>query len=263
MALISATLYLVAYWTQFNVNIFQFVSLNDLVATALIPLGWIVGTLVIYGLFFGPVLASPELQASPLVIQPDVHDGLPFRWKQIPVSTRVKLGLLGGAFVLAWIAQMATFDGWGNIPYGVAIIVAGVLGYHARNVQLVAKHVPNPVVRPVLIAAVSAVPTLAFASGMVESRAVLFGDGDFMYVCERDLKNPRSDRARYELRFVGKAGEAYLFVQDPSFLDVRVLRHDEFQRLILRHSSETLREIRWKIDDKEKRSRRSVCDDAD
>ncbi len=255
LAFASAVLYLIAYWGAFSLNIFQFVSLDGLAGAAIIPLASIASMFAFYVLFFGPLLTHIDAEPSALIVNqaPDSH---------FPVTQKRKLVLFGIVLLVGWVVYVVVFRALHQVPYALAIFMAAGAGYHASNAQSMAEQIPNQSLRPIVLGFLLAIPALSFAHGFVSSYSLMFRYGDFLYVCESHLKNPAQNQMGNELRFVGKAGDFFFFVQDPNLTDLRVLKYEEFRFLTFKKSSAAVRSIEATFDAKNGIAPRSLCDDA-
>lgn len=177
LAVASGVLYLVAYWSSFNINVFEFVAFSDVVVSSIVPLAVIAIMVGLYALVFSPIVllldeASRENKKTPL-------DDLTF-WRTMIRNRKLWLKAGGGAFVgFAAFGFIGMFPEWYQFVYALAFLaVIGIAGV-SRDAPPIVKLIPSPVVRWILIAFLISVPLFSSAHGLVRAMSVMFGNGDF------------------------------------------------------------------------------------
>lgn len=236
-ALSSALLYLAAYWGSFNINIFEFVSFDDLVRSAIYPLFGLVLMFAVYGLVFGSTLTPDSFVESAGVLSVvEVSKNQRDNDQKARQARLRKLKFLAVGACVAWMIYVIVSEAYSQIAYAIAVFLSVLMGLHLKNSEHANTIAAEPVLRGVICTALTLVPMLSFVHGFVRADHLIFARGDFVYICEADLKSPSTANLADELRYIGKADDFFFFVQDPEITEVRVFQYDAFERMIFRHS---------------------------
>ncbi|CAD5374030.1 membrane hypothetical protein [Rubrivivax sp. A210] len=243
LSLTSSVLYLAGYWGAFNINVFEFLSFDDLVRSAIYPLLGIASLFVFHGLMYGPML-TPRMfaEGSGTVltgVEPTKREREDDQERRRQAVRKFKV--VGGVAGLAWLGYVAISGSYGQVVYALAIAASIAMGLHLKNSEYAEDSVREPILRGLICIVFVLIPTVSLVHGVVRAHRLIFSAGDFLYVCESDLKESDVAKSTKELRFIGKADEYFFFVQDPEITEIKVLQYNDFRRMVFRHSIETLR----------------------
>ncbi|MEC5384861.1 hypothetical protein VVD49_03960 [Uliginosibacterium sp. H3] len=234
VALGSSMLYLVAYWGSFDLNPFEFLSLDDMLRTSIYPLFGYVATAVLYLMLFGAIATYDDTHeialASPLTERP----------RSVSRRIKIKIYAILAVVATACFAYALTTSSWWYGLYVLALMLALPLGKHIAMSRILSELVPDEPLRVFVAICVLAIPLLSFAHGIAKAHKLIFSRGDFSFVCPAQVKHPKSNSlaSDAELRFIGKADDYFFFVQDPDITSVRILKFEDFVDLTLHRSVE-------------------------
>ena len=242
LAVASGTLYLVVYWSSFNINVFEFDAFSDVVVSSIVPLAAIAIIVGLYALLYSPIVfildkASRENEKTPL-------DDLTF-WRTMIRNRKLWLKAGGGAFAgLAAFGFIGMLPEWYQFVYAFAFLAVIGIANVIRDAPPIVKLIPSLAVRWIFIAFLISVPLFSSAHGLVRAMSVMFGNGDFLYVCETHLKRPERAFGDTELRYIGKAGDFFFFFTPrwrlPVLMEsnqVRLLKYEDFRVFALRRAN--------------------------
>jgi len=204
-----AVLYLWGYWSPFNVNVLEYLSLADVVKAAAYPLASVfvfaaVGALIGEAMFPEGFLPSGG-----------------------GANTKVGFWLRKAAPIIVTAYVMATslylifgsVDKWRFLPILIAIPVCFAL----KEAGLLETLLKSDRARTVVLFLLAALPPFAYGEGTLKAHRLLTGT-DYSYVASDIAGHPFDSKSKVEtrLRYVGKAGDQY-FLYAPGKRSVLVI----------------------------------------
>lgn len=196
-----ASLYLWGYWSAFEVNIFEYVSLSDVLKTAVFPIASVF-VFVALGVVVGEAL-------FPHGFMP------PGGSKNTAVGKFLnRIGPAVGALYVGGLAALLVFgptEKWRVLPLLIAIPVSLTL----KEAGLLREEVKSDSARSVLIFLLSTLPAYAYGHGILKANDLRTGKAFSFVDSPLDGVSKGSDApANKKPRYVGRAGQTY-FLFDP------------------------------------------------
>ena len=191
-------LHLWGYWSAFDVNVLEYVSLTDIVKTAAYPIASVF-VFVAIGVLLGDVFFSHRS------VQPGMGSGTPIG----RIFNRY-FPFLASAYALGTLAYflLGSIEKWYVLPFLVGVPVSSALS----EAGLLSSVVRGQRARMKLLLLLSVLPFFSYGQGALRAGDIVDGK-KYSYVVspivgyELDMKTSRELRPRY----VGKAGEQYFF----------------------------------------------------
>lgn len=206
---VVAVLYLWGYWSPFNINVLEYVSLADVVKAAAYPLASV--------FVFAAVGAVVGEAMFPRGFLPAGGGA----------STKIGNWLRGAApaIVTAYVIATTLYlvfgpvEKWRLLPVLIAIPVSFAL----KEAGLFETFLRSDRTRTVVIFLLAALPPFAYGEGTLKAQRVLMGT-DYTYVASNIAGHPFDPNSKVEtrLRYIGKAGDQY-FLYAPGKRSVLVV----------------------------------------
>ena len=195
-------LYLWAYWYTFNINIFEYANLLDIVKASLIPVGtpFFLILIVMFICEFTFFYQDSE----------DHVDSLTRSSLIIPF-----LGILVLIFTVLFSVEMR----WKALPW-----LLGIIPYLVLKRSSFFSEITQDSVRSVLILAVSTLPIYSFCIGKTDANKVI--EGKYVNVTVEEIAGYK------DLKYIGNAGEMLFFISQKN--TEIVLRKIDDNPLVLR-----------------------------
>jgi hypothetical protein len=206
---VVAVLYLWGYWSPFNINVLEYLSLADVVKAAAYPLASV--------FFFAAVGALAGEAMFPEGFLPsgggaNTKAGV-WLGKAAPVIVTV--------YVIAIVMYLifGSVEKWRFLPILIAIPVCFAL----KEAGLMKTLLNSDRARTVVLFLLAALPPFAYGEGTLKAHRVMTGT-DYTYVASEIAGHPFDDKSKAEtrLRYVGKAGDQY-FLYAPGKRSVLVV----------------------------------------
>lgn len=216
-------LFLWGYWSTFEINVLEFLSLADIIKLTAYP---IVTTLVLTTVSGALGVAISHVQE---VRREFRATGRTFKLLQtLYVHRKIVAALY--FLVVALIAIFAPVGKWAVLP---VLLAAPVVIYVAGR-PLVKRFLPQFHVRlAVTLTVVSMIPN-AYGTGRMAAERILSGSHFHYVVSEIEgVKNNATLTVSERLRYVGHAGD-FVFFQDPKELSIIIAKFDPGKPLILK-----------------------------
>jgi hypothetical protein len=204
-----AVLYLWGYWSPFNVNVLEYLSLADVVKAAAYPLASVfvfaaLGALIGEAMFpegFLPAGGGADTKLG--------------TWLRTAAPIIVTLYVISITLYLIF----GSVEKWRFLPVLIAIPVCFAL----KEAGLLKALLRSDRARTVVLFLLSALPPFAYGEGTLKAHRLLTGT-EYSYVASDIAGHPFDPRSKVEsrLRYVGKAGDQY-FLYSPSKRSVLVV----------------------------------------
>lgn len=202
-------LYLWGYWPSFGINIFEYVTLSDVIKVAIIPVGSVF-VFVLAGFFMGEVSVGGRLPEG--------------GGKETRVGrflNRTKKWLIVLYLVVVYLVLFYPIPNkWLFLP----VLIMWVFYFPLKSVGFL-KEIANDSVRSLLISAVVALPLYSFAIGKINADKILKGSN-----CQ--YAEVGKDGEKQKLKFLGFANQ-YVFFLSMNNEDVVVARIADLSPLYL------------------------------
>lgn len=215
-SLLVSALYLFGYWGAFGLNIFELISLGDLLGHALFP--FFAG---LVSLFMG--FAVSHLAVSP-IFPPGAGRGTHIarfleRW--------------GRYLIVLDLLSMIVIAVFGREPtkwVAVALLIVPFSGPLSSN-DYIARRIPSPTVRQALVGVLLALASSAFAQGRLDAyRLQHEGGGQLVDLVKSGLQLPVDQR--HPVSYVGHFGDFFILYESAKS-QVVLLRADKITALVL------------------------------
>lgn len=228
-----ATLYLWAYWFAFNVNVLEYVSVADIVKTAVFP----IATIFVF-IALGAIAGEAMFPRGFLPAGGGTNG---------PVGRALRRAAPVVAAVYAVSVFLLLFFGpvekWRVLP----ILIAIPMSLGLKEAGLLQRVIKSDSTRTVLIFLLAALPPFAYGHGTLRANDIRSGLA-FSYVASAieghfvDAEAPVTER----LRYVGKAGETY-FLFEPSSRSLLAIHHAHVKLLQLQTYTDNIASAESKI----------------
>jgi len=218
-----AVLYLWGYWSQFNVNVLEYISLTDVVKTAAYPIASVfifMALGMIAGEFMFPKGFLPESGGS------DTRVGRTLR-RAAPAILTI---YAAGTFLL-WL--LGPIEKWLILP----VLVSLPLSFALKEAGILKTFIGSERLRSVALFAMAALPPLAYGQGVLRAHDIISGKS-YSYILSPIVGHPNEPQTKPEsrLRYVGKAGEEY-FLYSPLSQSMLILPTKEAKLIEIRSNS--------------------------
>jgi len=187
-ALISSLLYLLGYWSTFDLNILEFISISDIIRLSIYPIA-----ISIMSVIIGFVVGYYYSDSS--------HSSTPTK-----KSTRwvAYIALL----IIACVAYYKGYPYWW-VVIGLFLIAIIHRGFNKLN--LLETFIPNQRAQSIVLLILIGVPILSFSFGKMHSNEILDGK-KAQYVNVSIFKNQESFRNQEHLKYIGLKGDYFFFL---------------------------------------------------
>ncbi len=215
-----AVLYLWGYWSPFNINVLEYVSLSDVVKTAAYPIASIfvfmaIGALI--GEFVFPADFLPQDGGANTKVGGWLR-------RAAPAIATIYMFAVVILFVFGPVEKWRILPVLLAIPGSLALKKAGALRTLVKSERM----------RSVVLFLLAALPPFAYSHGTLKANDIISGKAYSYVISEIQGRAYSSDtRKDVRLRYVGKAGEQY-FLYSPEVRSVLVLSISEAKVLELK-----------------------------
>jgi len=221
----TATLYLVAYWSTFGINVLQFVGLTDIVKLAIYPI--LVGSSGIFGGYFvGTVLGLMRQKSAALIVPAnhEANDIQPVKTEPNTFSRWLDKNVTTGRFLAAFFVLVVGLFVYDRDPFWW-VIIAAIVGFAAamqiEEIQTIRNLIPNQNARNLFVFVPTIIVALAFGIAKQEALRILQGK-DVRRISTKTLKGYGSETFKTRgllendetLKFIGTAGEYFFFLRE-------------------------------------------------
>ncbi len=215
------TLYLWGYWSTFNVNILEYLSLADVVKATAYPIAS-AAIFLLLGVASGAVLATADPRLFPTGGGRDSNVG-----KFLFKYSRLAAPLYVSGLVL--VIQFGPDVKWQALPLLIALPAYAFAIVKGFLIDVI----PHTVVRLVVLLLIPLLPPLAFGHGKVQSGAIAKGSKyEFVASTIEGVNIAHDAKPAQRLRYLGHAGD-FLFFIDPRSKAVVITRFDSTKSLVL------------------------------
>jgi hypothetical protein len=210
---VVAVLYLWGYWSPFNVNVLEYLSLADVVKAAAYPLASVfvfaaVGALIGEAMFPEGFLPSGGGANT-----------------TVGIWLRKAAPIIVTAYVIATSLYLifGSVEKWRFLPILIAIPVCFAL----KEAGILEPLLKSDRARTVVLFLLAALPPFAYGEGTLKAHRLLTGT-DYSYVASDIAGHPFDSSSKVEtrLRYVGKAGDQY-FLYAPEKRSILVIPMSE------------------------------------
>jgi len=215
-----AILYLWGYWSPFNINILEYVSLSDIVKTAAYPIASVFIFMAI-GALLGEAM-------FPKGFMPQGGD--------TNTKTRALLRRIVPALVTVYMTFMVMLflfgpiEKWRALPVLLAIPTSLAL----KKAEALHTLIKSERARSVVLFLLAALPPFAYGHGALRANDIITGKSYFYVISDIQGYSYKSDTQRdFHLRYIGKVGEQY-FLYSPEVRSVLILPMDEVKIIELK-----------------------------
>ncbi|MCK4911747.1 MAG: hypothetical protein KAR83_08885 [Thermodesulfovibrionales bacterium] len=188
-------IYLLSFWSSFNINILEFLSLSDIIISSLYPL--------LYGaVFFTIGAVIGEIATGPLPAgggaDTEAAHYLRMYFKYVIIA------MILGAFYLM------LFTEFNNKFIIGGILLTWSIYFNVKQHGIIEDLIPNDRVRSVILFLLIFMPFFAFAKGKDDSKNILEGNVGY-YVDVKVFDGKLNFNGQNKLKYVGKKGN-YIFL---------------------------------------------------
>lgn len=228
VSVVSGILYLLGYWATFHINIFEFITITEILTTSIYPLA----SLLISVLVILVIFALPLFDNTPKIFTVD-NDSK----RERIIEKRWEKGLkVAFPLILGISFAINGFISNENIWYYIGISIALAIGavYASINVKPVSDLIANKELRFVILLLIFFFPLASISIGHNKAQSLALETDSFTYVCESQLKiKSRNTVTKFinnrKLKYIGKAGEYFFFYRPDG--GIRLLRYMDFRDL--------------------------------
>ena len=222
-----AVLYLWGYWSLFNVNILEYVSLSDVVKTAAYPIASVF-ILLALGALFGEVIFPHGLLPKGSGVTTRVG-----RWLHRITPTILTFYIVA-TFLYAFFGSV---DKWRVVPVLIAIPVSATL----KELGVLQNFFRSDSSRTFVLFLVATLPPMAYGQGTLRANDIISGK-TYTYVISEVAGHSFDPRSKVyaRLRYIGKAGDQY-FLYAPEANSVLILSISEAKLLELKTEEVNMR----------------------
>jgi hypothetical protein len=199
-ALVTSLLYLFGYWSSFQINILEYVSLPDVIKLAIYPL--VIGALLSLVVFFVP-LTLTSFTADP-------------EKAFIPIPHKYA-GWTNWAVFLLLLAMLFQRTGSGYVTAG--ILLGFLVSFNFVNAEKLKNYIPHPTARKVILFLLCTILFTSYGRGKENAERILNGKR-YKTVSTSIFKEKGTgvfnDKKLLEgmdkLKYVGTAGDYFFFI---------------------------------------------------
>jgi hypothetical protein len=198
--------YLMGFWKTFNINVFQYASITDVLKAAILPLAiTILGILLTYFFMEGPRLIVPRSNSTPTSNSTSRLD-------------KLLLALLQQKELIAivWLGVASLTYQWIHEPgkYFVLVVASMPFGAVLMNAEFFSLAFPNPRLRRTVAFLVTPLPFTSLFVGSLDAHKIIDNHAD--YIVESESLGARKTVTKSEnLEYIGLVGNT-LFLYDPA-----------------------------------------------
>ncbi|HUX80056.1 MAG TPA: hypothetical protein VMW10_09995 [Alphaproteobacteria bacterium] len=185
-ALISSLLYLLGYWSTFDLNILEFISISDIIRLSIYPIAVSVIFVII-----GAVVGAYYSACS-----------------DTPMKKSTKYVSYIGILIIACIAHYRGHPMWWLV---IGLFLAEIIYHGFYKLNLLETFIPNQRAQRIVLWILIAVPILSFSFGKMHSNEILDGK-KAQYVNVSIFKNQESFRNQEHLKYIGLKGDYFFFL---------------------------------------------------
>jgi hypothetical protein len=194
--------YLMGFWNAFNINVFQYADITDVLKATILPLAFVVlGTGITYFSMKAPGLSAPPPGPPKPIVWIDSLIPVFIRWKPAFIGVWLSIGMIAYLFAREpwkWFALFVV-----AIPFSSLLTDAGFFVALISNRQL----------RSVLAFIIAPFPFIAIFYGSSDAHTIM--DGRAKYLVESKTINlQKVDIKNDKLEYVGFVGNTF-FLYDP------------------------------------------------
>lgn len=201
-----ACLYLLGYWRVFRINVFNFVSLTDILKISVPPLVFILVTSGMLIIVFYFIASIPDRLTRKI------------RWLNEPIPPLANLAFNSTLIVISItiLIFVKTSDKW----IWTGIINAAVLARIVAEMQALRHFISDTILRFVLALSIATPLFTAFGIGTQAGESVLHGNNPSRYISTNIFREYGNDdfmkkqllNGQDKLKFVGMAGDYVFFL---------------------------------------------------
>ena len=183
-ALISSLLYLLGYWSTFDLNILEFISISDIIRLSIYPIAVSI-IFVIISFVVGTYYRSST-----------------------PTKKSTKWVAYIGILIIACIAHYKGYPIWWLL---IGLFLTEIIYHGFYKLNLLETFIPNKRAQSTVLWILIAVPILSFSYGKIHSNEILDGK-KAQYVNVSIFKNQESFRNQEHLKYIGLKGDYFFFL---------------------------------------------------
>jgi hypothetical protein len=214
-------LYLWGYWSSFNVNILEYLSLTDVIRWTAYPIATAFGFLAI-GALLGEYLVGQGFFP--------VGAGRNSRTGKFLGRFSVLLAILY-VVVLVALALSNAPNKWRLL----SLLLATPIYLFAKNHGLLLGLIPNDSARSVVIFLLALLPTFAYGQGRLEAEQIMDGRKfDYALSPIDQVSSPADANPNQKMRYLGHAGDFFFFLNPASHVLV-ITKFQDDKALLLKH----------------------------
>ena len=216
-----AVLYLWGYWSAFNINILEYLTLADIVKSTAFPIASAFG-LVTLGVAFGHLTMRDV---------PPPRDGR--SWSKIRKVVCEYPHQILAFYILITVAILifGPIYKWYVLPPLLAIPPYLL----ASKQEILSTIIVEQHDRSIVLMLLAVLPTFAFGTGRMNAQYIIDGDRfDYVLSPIEQIQVPENAEPTKRLRFVGHAGD-FLFFFEPVTSGLAISKTNNGQTLVLKH----------------------------
>jgi hypothetical protein len=217
---VVGVLYLWGYWSTFNVNILEYLSIADVVKLTAYPVasGFLFFAI---GAVMGEALFSPGPPRPPM-----------------GARTAKVLRKLRPLIIFLYLAVTATFILFANIPNRwttLSLLLASPIYLIAKRRKFLIGIIPHDSPRSIVIYLLAALPTYAYGQGRLEADRIIEGR-KFEYVLSTidQVTVPGDASPIQHARYIGHTGDFFFFL-NPASAELVITKFQDDKALLLKH----------------------------
>jgi len=236
----TGSLYLWGYWTDFNVNILEYINITDIVKITAFQLA-ICAIIIALGISGGEYMARRAIKKSRLTRLPSRSLPLEDQLAQLNRSKKILKIIVLGISPLVVFASIYS----GNFIF-VASAVPGAVIYYYLHQMPILKSISHAEIRRTVIFFISCFPFIAYSWGQQKANNIIEGK-KYTYVISDFASNPLQDSATSQLRYIGSAGD-HTFFFNPKRGSTVIAKSGEDKILeLVEHRDIFLNHANWKF----------------
>lgn len=225
IAIITAVMYLAAYWTKFGIDIFEFIDISNVVVYSIPPMLLVVGLILalITQLVVRRAVIGSKLYEN--VITDDSYKK-DYRFLK-PVGIVLMIMLVISIVAAYWYIRL-----WLIIPIIFSFLI---VGYFSGVLEIGKQFLPDRGIRNILFFIAVLLPLEGMAFGIFKAEAIIRGI-DFLYVDNSSISNELIKNSHEDVRYIGVMS-GYFFFYLPNEESIYIASKDELKPFVLQRYS--------------------------
>jgi hypothetical protein len=201
-ALVTSLLYLLGYWSSFQINILEYVSLPDVIKLAIYPL--VIGALVSLVGFYVNVMTLTSFSADP---------------EKAFIRVSTKYATWVNWIILLLICLELFFQRNGGGYTVVGLLLAGLVNFNFLGYEKLANYIPHASARKVILFSISTILFTSYGIGKQNAELILNGKryktvrtSVFKEKGTVAFNDKKLLEGQDSLKYVGTTGDYFFFI---------------------------------------------------